>query len=108
MLKSSCANQRGADITGAERRKERGLTEVASAGVAHGGRLAVIIGIVVLNQRIVTFADDGAACMVDDHRANRTAAFIVTFAGEMRRQPHEIGVGQLAEEILLDNLIHPQ
>jgi predicted aconitase len=87
--------QGGADIAGAQAGEQGRFAEIPAAGIADRRGLAVIIGMVLLDQGVVALADDPPRRVVDDHRTDRAAAFVIALLRQERRDPHEIRIAEL-------------
>src|SRR6056297_2214053 len=90
--KSAHVEQCCADIAGAERSEQGGSAEVNPSGIANRCGLAVVVGMVFLNQGVVTFTDNASTVVINDDRPDWATALIKAFLCQQNRDAHEVGV----------------
>src|SRR5690606_41749103 len=78
----SFPTRRSSDL---ERGEDRGLAEISAAGVADGRGLAVVVGMVFLDQGVVALTEDPPGRVVDHDGADRTAALLIALARQDRK-----------------------
>jgi len=59
---------------------------------------------ILLDQRVVSFAEDLAGFVADDYTADRRTALVVTLFCQEHADAHEVPVRELPEEAVFDNL----
>ena len=95
--------ERGAHIAGAECGVERCPAEILPAGVSDRRGFPVIIGVILLHERVVSLPYDLMRPVVDDHRTDGASAFVEALFGKVKRDTHKIAVAQFLEESLFDD-----
>jgi hypothetical protein len=63
----------------------------------------MIIGVTLLHQGVVAFADDLARFIVDNYGANRATALFISLARQQHANAHEILIAQAGEKPRIDN-----
>src|SRR5580704_6855565 len=91
-LKLAPVDQRRTNVTSAESRKDRGLAEIHASRISCGRRLAMIVRMVLLDQCIVSFANDFPCLVVYDYAAYGAAAFVVSLSRQQDADSHEVSV----------------
>src|ERR1700691_420616 len=78
-IKLAHIQQRGADIARTQRSKYSRFAEIYTACIPDRRSLTMIVGMILLNERVVTFTHDFARSIVDNYSANGATTLVIAF-----------------------------